>query len=175
MTDATDYTEELTYCAVHPDRETGLRCNKCERYMCVQCAVQTSVGYRCRECVRQVDDKFFTGTNNDNLIVGAISAIGTGVVSFIGVQSFIAYQILAAFFIALVLGGVLAEFGLRAVQRRRGRYSPIVAGVSSAVGGLLGAMLAGFQLQFLIQGGGYGVPIMIGLLAFLIYRRFQYK
>ena len=40
--------EETTYCAVHPDRETSLQCNRCGRYMCVECAVHTPVGYRCR-------------------------------------------------------------------------------------------------------------------------------
>ena len=45
-----DVTDEVTYCAVHPDRETGLRCNKCGRLMCAECAVPTPVGYRCREC-----------------------------------------------------------------------------------------------------------------------------
>ena len=175
MTDATETAEELTFCAVHPDRETGLRCNKCGRYMCVQCAVSTSVGYRCRECVRQVDDKFFTGTNNDYLIVGAICAAMTGVITFIGVATSIANVILASFFIGLVLGGVLAELAMKAVQRRRGRYSPLVAGGASAAGGLLGALLAGFQFQSLLRGGGYGVIVFIGIIAFLIYRRFQYK
>lgn len=175
MTDATENTDELTFCAVHPDRETGLRCNKCGRYMCVQCAVQTPVGYRCRECVRQVDDKFFTGSNTDYAIIGAVCAIGAGVVGYIGEASFIAYTILASFFIGLVVGGVLAEFALKIVQRRRGRYSPAVAGGASAVGGLIGAMLAGYDLSLIVQPWALGVPVLIGMIAFLVYRRFQYK
>ena len=65
-------TEELHYCTVHPDRETSLRCNKCGRYMCVQCAVQTPVGYRCRECVRQQDDKFYNVGDMDYPVIFGI-------------------------------------------------------------------------------------------------------
>jgi len=176
MTDVTEITEEeLTYCGVHPERETGLRCNKCGRYMCAQCAVSTSVGYRCRECVRQVDDKFFTGTNTDGAVIGAICGLGTGVICFIGVASMIAYTILASFFIGLVMGGVLAELAMKAVERRRARYSPIVAGGASAAGGLLGAMLAGFNPTLILRGSGLGVLVLIGMIVFLVYRRFQYK
>ena len=37
-------TEELTYCEVHPDRETALRCNKCGRPMCTHCEVLRPFG-----------------------------------------------------------------------------------------------------------------------------------
>ncbi len=43
---------DIPTCANHPERETGLRCNRCGKPICSQCAVQTPVGYRCRECVR---------------------------------------------------------------------------------------------------------------------------
>ena len=67
--------EELTYCEVHPDRETALRCNQCNRLMCAECAVTTPVGYRCRECVRAHDDKFFSGTQLDYGIVFGVGAV----------------------------------------------------------------------------------------------------
>ncbi len=68
-------SEQLTYCEVHPDRETSLRCNKCNRLMCPDCAVSTPVGYRCKQCVRQHDDKFFTAGQNDYVVIGAVCAI----------------------------------------------------------------------------------------------------
>ena len=68
--------EELTYCEVHPDRETGLRCNKCDRLMCAECAVPTPVGLSLPcECVRAHDDKFFSGTQLDYAIVFGVSAV----------------------------------------------------------------------------------------------------
>jgi hypothetical protein len=43
----------MLYCTWHPDRETLLRCNRCNRPMCTDCAVQHPVGLRCRECVKE--------------------------------------------------------------------------------------------------------------------------
>ena len=78
--------DEHTYCAVHPDRETALQCNKCGRYMCVQCAVPTPVGYRCKECVRGIEDKFFNASPADPAIVFAVCAVLSGIGAFIAAQ-----------------------------------------------------------------------------------------
>ncbi len=161
-------SEELTFCAVHPDRETGLRCNKCQRYMCAQCAVLTPVGYRCRECVRQVDNKFFTGTPNDTVIAGVVSGLGTGAVAFIGALTGIASFFLAAFFVGIVAGGALGEAAFRAVGRRRARITPWVAGGAALLGGLLGTLLTGRPLSL-------STLVLVGIIAGLIYRRFEYK
>ena len=48
----TESPNEKMYCYNHPQRETVLRCNRCERPMCTSCAVLTPTGYRCKECVR---------------------------------------------------------------------------------------------------------------------------
>lgn len=40
-------------CARHPDRETGLRCVRCDRPTCSECLREASVGYQCVDCVAQ--------------------------------------------------------------------------------------------------------------------------
>src|SRR6188768_91474 len=129
-----EQAEQLTYCEVHPDRETSLRCNKCGRLMCPDCAVPTPVGYRCKQCVRQHDDKFFSASQNDYVIIaavcGIVSAIAAAIVLQIGIPS------LFLIFIAIPLGGGISELGLRLTQRRRGRQSANIAAASVVIGGL---------------------------------------
>lgn len=157
--------DEITYCEVHPDRETGLRCNRCNRLMCAQCAVQTPVGYRCRECVRQVEDKFFTGNSADYIIVFAVcatmGALGSLLVSFVG------FFLLLLFFAAIFLGGIIAEAARRAVQGRRARYTAEVGWA-----GVLSGVLA-YSLIFLGVINVFLLLIIGGGAGYIVYTRLK--
>jgi hypothetical protein len=109
--------------------------------MCAECAVQTPVGYRCRECARQHDDRFFNATQNDVATIFAVCA-GMGLVGgvLIGMLDWILIGLLLGF----PAGGAIGEAAMRAIQHRRGRNNA-QAGVSGVVvGGLLGAALRAY-------------------------------
>lgn len=43
---------EAPTCYRHPGRQTYLRCNRCERYICGDCMRSAAVGHQCVECVQ---------------------------------------------------------------------------------------------------------------------------
>jgi hypothetical protein len=63
------------YCANHPNVETSLRCNKCEKPICARCAILTPTGYRCKECVRGQQKVFETAKWLDYPLIFMIVAI----------------------------------------------------------------------------------------------------
>jgi hypothetical protein len=123
-------TDQTLYCANHPDRETSLRCNRCEKPICTSCAVLTPVGYRCKECIRGQQAGFDTALLRDYPIAFTIAAIGVGV--GIGILGYLWYWF--GFIFAPIIGGGLAEAIRVAVGRRRSRRLPVVAIIGGAVG-----------------------------------------
>jgi hypothetical protein len=132
-------TESSTlYCYVHPNRETSLRCNNCNRPICASCAIRTPTGYRCRECVRERQKTFETSEWYDyvsGFIVAAIlSAIAAFLVTLIGGIGFFGWFLIAA---GAPTAAVAIAEGVRAVtKRRRSRQLFITV----AVGVVLGAL-----------------------------------
>ncbi len=160
--------EEVHYCAVHVDAEATLRCNKCDRWMCIQCAVQTPVGYRCKECVRGLEDKFFTAQPNDYALVGGVCA-GLGLVGGFLISLF--PILFVAIIAGIPYGGLVSEAARRVSGKRRGRYTAQVAAGATALG-ILGLGLLSFV-------GVRLVPFSLALLLFAalaasaVYARFN--
>jgi len=122
-------TETAEFCANHPNRETHLRCNKCGKLICSQCAVRTPVGYRCKECVRGQLKVFDTALWVDYPIAVVLSAVG--VVVAVGLLNFIGFW---GLLVAPIAGGALAEIVRWAVRRRRSRRLPLFAVLGGALG-----------------------------------------
>jgi hypothetical protein len=152
----------VTFCYRHPDTETGLRCNRCGKPICAKCAVRTPVGFRCPDCVRQQQDKFYTGGRLDYAIAVLVAlplsliaaAIFTFIIARIGFFSWI-----ISFIAAPATGGLIAEAVRRAVGRRRSRYLSIVVAACLVLG------VAPFLLLTLLSGNWFGL-IVPGILLF---------
>jgi hypothetical protein len=149
----------IHYCYVHPNRETGLRCNQCERPICASCAIRTPTGYRCKQCVKGQQNKFDTAEWFDYLfgfsVAGILSLIASLLAGVVG--SFGIFILLLISFAASTVGVIIAEAARFVTRRHRSRklYLIVVAGM------ILGA------LPFSIAGIFMGD--FIGLIAQIIY------
>lgn len=164
---------EPMYCVNHPARETLLRCNKCGRPVCTDCVRLTDVGYRCKECINQVQSSFYTATPLDLAIAAAVS-FGVALVAA-PITGLLAASIgFFGFWIALLTGpaagGLLSEIIRKAVGRRRGRYLWLVASASALVGVLVG------NLALLLMAGMFpllnlAMLLFVGLALSTVYAR----
>ena len=101
-------------CYKHPNRESLLRCNQCERNICPDCAVLTPIGYRCKECIRGQQKIFNTAETVDYpiafFVAAFLSLIGSLIAGMLG---------LWGIFLAPIAGGVTAEAVRWAIRRHR--------------------------------------------------------
>ena len=142
--------EGVLYCANHPNVKTMLRCNRCNKPICTRCAVQTPVGYRCKQCVGQQQATFFTGGPADYVIAGVIALVLGAIAAYI-------MTLLGAWFFALILGPAIgigiAEAVRFAVRRRRSQYLWAVVAGGIVVGALPSLLLAFASLWSLVALG----------------------
>lgn len=140
--------QQKVVCYNHPDRETMLRCNRCNRPICTACAVLTPTGYRCKECVRGAQKNFETAKPIDYalafVIAAALSFVGSLIASFLGFFTIL---------IAPIAGALTAEAVRGAVQKRRSKLLFQVATAGSIIGALPQLVI---PLAALLLGGGVG-------------------
>ena len=141
------------YCINHPDRETLLRCAKCDRPICTECAVRHPVGLRCPECARlkkvptyDVPTPYYLRAFGAGLVTSAVCSV---VVEILPLFFFL------SFFAALVAGGIIAEVISRVTAHKRGIGLQVVAGICIILGYLLGS-LAVLVFRF----GGMALPLL---------------
>jgi len=140
------------YCANHPDVETSLRCNRCEKPICAKCAVLTPTGYRCKECIRGQQKIFETAGWWDYPLIFIVVVV----LAFLG--SLIAYRI--GFFVILLApaaGGIIAEIARMVTRKRRSKRLFILAAIAAVMGCIP------IALQFILRFS------LIGLLYHLAY------
>ncbi len=163
-------TEEVLHCANHPGRETMLRCNKCNKPICTECAVQTPVGYRCTQCVRQQQDKFYTASLSDKskgYIAAGVGGILLGIAAIL-MGAFLPgwfIGIIVAFFAGPAIGGGLGELTWRAAGRKRSRNFNLY---TTAIATAIAALMLFAILQLSLTGF-----VVVGLAASTMYARLR--
>jgi hypothetical protein len=126
------------YCTNHPDRETLLRCAKCDQPICTECAIRHPVGLRCPDCAR-----LRKAPTYDVSAPHYLRAFGAGLGASV-ICSLIVQIVSLSFlylFAGLIAGGVIAEVISRATSHKRGVGLQIVGGVCVFLGYLFGSLL----------------------------------
>lgn len=97
----------MPVCYRHPDRETYIRCSRCERHICPDCMTAAPVGFQCPECVSQGSKDVRQPTT---MLGGQLRERGDIVTKvLIGIN--------VAVWLAVVIGGreLVVQFGLVAL------------------------------------------------------------
>jgi len=125
------------FCYRHPDRETWVRCGRCDQPICTRCAMQGPVGMRCKTCGKPSRDAL-TSLKPNQIAIGLAVPLGLGaVVGYFGAQ-FGFFMIVLGFF----AGTIIAEALDRTIGIKRGPRILAIAITGIAIGGMLGASLS---------------------------------
>jgi len=151
--------DQVLTCANHPDTETTLRCNRCGKPVCVRCVELTEVGYRCKECIREQQNVFFTAEVKDYFVLAIVSfvlaALATPVIELLLGLLGLFFGIILAVFLGPAVGGAAATIIRRSVGRRRGRHMGVVAIVAIILGvgfGLIAASIFSIGINLIPLG-----------------------
>jgi hypothetical protein len=130
-------TPSPSVCYNHPNRESMLRCNRCDRNICPDCAVLTPTGYRCKECIRGQQKIFNTAVTIDYpiafVVAAGLSFVGSLIAGMLGLWSI---------FLAPLAGGVTAEVVRWAIRRHRSPSLYLTAAAGAVCGALPPVLIA---------------------------------
>jgi membrane associated rhomboid family serine protease len=139
-----------TTCYRHPERRAGVRCQRCERFICPQCMSTASVGFHCPECARTGRQKVYTratwsGALHRPVVTQALIAINA-VVFFAGLADTSRNAVAGR-------GGFILDGGLQAFAVSAGDWWRIVTAgfLHAGLLHLLFNMLALFNLGMALE------------------------
>jgi len=126
------------FCANHPTVETTLRCNRCEKPICVECAVLTPTGYRCKECVKSQQKIFDTAEGKDFVLGFIVAALLSWLASlvFLLISLIGFFGFIIAMAAAPTAGIIISESVRWATHKHRSRALFITIAVAVVLGSL---------------------------------------
>lgn len=169
-------TDRLPGCYRHPDRDTGIRCTRCERPICPECMISASVGFQCPECVREGSGTGHRPTANaPRTIAGGVVAADPQLVTkaLIGINAavFLAGLAAPALVVQLELLGRYVEFfGAPVEGVSTGQYYRLLTSVFlhaewwHIIGNMIGLWVIGGPLEAALGRARYlAVYLLSGL------------
>jgi len=154
-------------CTWHRDRETLLRCARCGRPMCPECARQHPVGLRCKACASELRSPLYK-VSPAGYVAATVVALGAGTAAAAILGAVFALtggllSLLVGFAGGSILGAPVAEAVSRAAGRKRGRGLQIATGVGIAGGIAIVTALAVFLEGIAISPLGYLVYAVVAI------------
>jgi hypothetical protein len=125
------------FCYRHPDRETWVRCGRCDRPICTKCAMQGPVGFRCRNCGTLANDPL-RKIAPAQAVLGLAVAVGLGAVVAVVASRIGFFSIFISFF----AGGFVAEAVTRLIGYKRGMGILVIV-----LGGIIAGSLVAFGID----------------------------
>jgi len=132
-------------CSYHPNVMTGLRCSRCGKPICPQCAVRTPVGLRCPDCagVRGLPTYRTPAT-------GLLRAAGAGLAVAVGVAILWRFFPTWEFYLCLLLGFGTVESMARLTGNKRGLDLQLLS---------MGIVTIGLVLSRVLLAQRFGISI----------------
>ena len=163
---------DITYCARHPQVETGLRCGRCGTLICPRCLVQSPVGSRCPDCANlrmiptlQVTPVFLARGIAASLAAGGVIGVIWGSISGARGFNLVGFFLI---FIAMGIGYAVAAAVSAATNHKRAQTLQYVA-----AGGVIFAYLVHNVVAYnavIVQNDVWGM-LAAGFGAFWAYQR----
>ncbi len=127
------------HCYRHLDRETYVRCGRCDQPICTRCAMQGPVGMRCRSCGKPTRDALTSLRPAQVAIALGVSLGGGLMIGFLGNQLGW-FMIIVGFF----GGGFIADAVDRSIGIKRSSWMSLIVLGGILLGGVLGSGIGAF-------------------------------
>lgn len=119
-------------CARHPKVATYLRCAACNTPICDKCAVETAVGYKCRDCGTHHAGAY-SPPSVGRAIALAAACVFAGALGTLLFSGWSYWGVL----IAMAYGRLVGTLALKVSGRKIGLVVDVLTGAGIAAGGLL--------------------------------------